>query len=535
MRRQHFQFVSVALLAFGGAVFSAADAAENAGVVAIKAGRVLTMAGDPINGAVIVVRDGKIEAVGAGIAIPDGAKVIDVPDAVITPGLIDACCIIDSQLWQNNFYFRNRFSCPDCAELSRRHLKARNGGTDLSAAPELCPACRANTNGGEKFWAKLGAEAVERAQEAADGTVSLNAAEHEGHSHGPGDVCAGVCGGPKSAAYDAAPFASVAVSPRISWAEHGSEVVPHTRMMDSTNLLSSDFDRLLQSGVTTVYVSPESASVIGARGSIVRTGGDLSKRVVRSADAVKASVGSDPSFRGRSNMLPAGGYADLHTRRPTTRMGVDFVFRKAFYDTQRWSAGLATKGADTAPVDAFPVLKQVLDGKIPLRIQARMQHDIVTAMRLAHEFGLKFTLEEGTEAARCIPELKATGTPVIFGPLFTTAQGIRDFVNEADRPILATPRILQDAGIPFAITAQEMRDEESLIRQAMIATRFGLPAEAALSAVTTNAAKLIGLGEGAGTIKAGGEADLVVWSGDPLSATSRVKAVVIGGTVVYER
>lgn len=535
MRRHFSQFSIIAVIAVLGAGTSTAAAAENSGVVAIKAGRVLTMAGAPLDGAVIVVRDGKVEAVGSGVAIPDGAKVIDAPDAVVTPGLIDACCIIDSQLWQNNFYFRNRFSCPDCAELARRHLKARNGGAQVSAGVDLCPVCRASTNNGGKFWADLGAEALEHAQDAADGTVSLNAAQHEGHSHGAGDVCAGVCGGPKSAAYDASPFVSVAVSPRISWAEHGSEVVPHTRMIDSTNLLSTDFERLLQSGVTTVYVSPESASVIGARGAIVRTGGDLSRRVVRSADAVKASMGADPSFRGRSNMLPAGGYADLHTRRPTTRMGVDFVFRKAFYDAQRWSTGLATKGADTAPPDAFPVLMQVIEGKVPLRIQARMQHDIVTAMRLAHEFGLKFTLEEATDAARCIPELKATGTPVIFGPLFTASQGIRDFVNEAERPILATPRILLDAGIPFAITAQEMRDEESLIRQAMIAARYGLPADAAMSAVTTNPAKLLGLADGTGTIKASGDADLVVWTGDPLSATSRVKAVVIGGTVVFER
>jgi imidazolonepropionase-like amidohydrolase len=275
--------------------------------------------------------------------------------------------------------------------------------------------------------------------------------------------------------------------------------------------------------------------VIGARGAIVRTGGDLSRRIIRDADAVKATVGADPILRGRSNFMPSGGYADLHTRRPTTRMGVDFVFRKAFYDTQRWSGGIARHGADTAPDAAFPVLKQVLEGQIPLRIQARMQHDIVTAMRLTHEFGLKFTLEEATDAHQCLPELKATGTPVIYGPIFINPRGQRDFVNEAERPMLTTPRLLLDAGIPFALTAQEMRDEESLIRQAMMAVRYGLPPDEALRAVTTSAARLLGLGDDFGVLKSGAGADLVVWSGDPLNAASRVRAVIVGGEVVYEK
>lgn len=522
------------IAAFALAACGSRASARDKSVVVIKVGRVHTLTGSAIENGIIVIRDGKIAALGADVAAPDDAKVIDLPDGVVTPGLIDACCVVDPEMTENNFYFRQRFVCPECAELARRQLKATNGGASIGHEAPLCPRCRAPQPGTSSLWVELAAQARENAPIPADGTVSLNEGAHEGHTHGEGDVCAGVCGGPRTARDDASPFASAMPSPRTTWAEHESEVVPYTRVMDSVNLFSNDFARLLRSGVTTVFVAPDSASVIGARGAIVRTGGDLSRRVIRAADAVKASVGADPILRGRANFIPSGGYADVQTRRPTTRMGVDFVFRKAFYDTQRWSAGIERHGADVAPELAFPVLKQVLGGEIPLRIQARMQHDIVTAMRLAHEFGLKFTLEEATEAYKCLPELKATGTPVIYGPIFIIPRGQRDIVNEAERPMLTTPRMLLDAGIPFALTAQEMRDEESLIRQAMMAKRYGLPADAALRAVTTAPAKLLGLGEEFGVLKTGADADLVVWSGDPLDAASRVRAVIVGGQVAYE-
>ncbi|MBI5863711.1 MAG: amidohydrolase family protein [Planctomycetes bacterium] len=525
---------------FAAAALLLSNGVDAGSVIAIKARLVCPVSGPAIERGVVLIEDGRVTAIGTDVAIPEGAKVIDAPDGVVTPGLIDACCVVDPEIEENGAYFRSRFSCPDCAELYRRHLKATNGGATVGhtlSERDLCPRCRAKAAAeapAASLWREVAGKAAAAEFLPADGTVSLRADEHEGHNHGGGDICAGICGGPNTAKDDASPFAAVITTPRTTWAEHSSEVVPHTLVVDSVNLLSSDFERLLRSGITTVYVAPDSASVIGARGAIVHTGGDLAKRIVRSADAVKATMGSDPSYRGRSNMMPAGGYADMHTRRPTTRMGVDFVFRKAFYDADRWQNGIPLHGADTAPAAAFPVLQKVRAGEIPLRVQARMQHDIISALRLAHEFGLKITLDEGTEAYKCIPELKATGTAVIYGPLFMAPPGARDFVNEAENPLLTTPKLLSEAGIPFAITAQEMRDEESLIRQAMVAARYGLPAEIALKSVTLAAANLLRLPESFGVIKQGAEADLVVWSGDPLKADSRVRTVVIGGQVVLE-
>src|SRR5215470_5841734 len=72
---------------------SAADA-----VIAIKGKKIYGGSGAPIDNGVILVREGKIAAIGAKVEIPEGAKTIDVSDLVITPGLVDACCMVDDEL-----------------------------------------------------------------------------------------------------------------------------------------------------------------------------------------------------------------------------------------------------------------------------------------------------------------------------------------------------------------------------------------------------------------------------------------------------
>ncbi len=459
------------ILAAISPVRAAAD--ETPEVIVIKAGRIHTVVGDPVENGMVIVRDGRIEAVGRDLAVPDGARVIELNDGVITPGLIDACCAVGFEIPQEAT--RGTYSDPLAS-----------------------------------FWRTLG---------------RLDAGTERGRLDGDADELQVI-----------EPPLAAGQPPSVSWAEHAAEVTPHRLVIDSINPFSNDFERLVKGGVTTVYVTPDSANVISSRGAIVKTAGPTDERIVEPAGAVKATMGSDPSRRGRGNYLPPryGPPPTFHTRRPTTRMGVEWVFRKAFYDARRAREGRQLHGADTPPNEALPVLQQVLDGQIPLRIQARMQHDIFTALRLADEFNLKFILEEATEAYRCLPQLKAAGVPVIYGPIFMTPDGYRRRSGEARRPRLNTATQLADAGIEFALTAQELRDEEGLVRQGMYAVRHGLTAEQALRAVTVTPAALLGLSGELGLLAPGAAADLVVWSTGPFDATARPLLVIIGGRIVYE-
>ncbi len=111
--------------------------------------------------------------------------------------------------------------------------------------------------------------------------------------------------------------------------------------------------------------------------------------------------------------------------------------------------------------------------------------------------------------------------------------GTRRDPQEANDPRLNTAVRLIDAGIPTAITAHEMRDEEGLVRQAMVATRYGLSPGAALRAITATPAELMKLTGRVGALLPGADADLVIWSAEPLDATGRVLLVMIDGRVVY--
>jgi imidazolonepropionase-like amidohydrolase len=225
----------------------------------------------------------------------------------------------------------------------------------------------------------------------------------------------------------------------------------------------------------------------------------------------------------------------MYVRRPNSRMGLVWVFRKAFYDVARRREGIAVYGADTADDEALDVLQEVVEGRVPLRIQARLQRDILAALRLAEEFQLRFTLEEATEAYRCLDEIKAAGVPVIFGPIYSEPAGIRRSSGEGDESRYFTFDALLKQGIPTALSAQEFREEDGLARQAMFAQRFGVSFDDALRAVTQTPAQLIGMDKELGTVEVGKRADLVLWSGEPFAATTRPLVVLVDGQIVVDQ
>lgn len=479
----------------GSGAGSGGGSGGGSGVVAIRAGAVYPVSGGVIEDGVVVVTDGRISAVGgSGTRIPAGATVIEMPGGSVMPGMVDANARLESADAFAEFRAR-----PDLT--LRGVLRRLHGGEAAFAC--LCTGFSMCPN--SENHPPLTSETE---------TCPLCAFP----SHVPAEFMAsGLVG-----------------SPTVT--ESSSEVVPHTRVIDSVNLASRDLDRLAAGGVTTAYVSPDTSAVIGPRGAIVRTGGPVAGRVVRAEDAVHAAIGSDPFRAGPGNTPPFGGFVSTRTRRPTTRMGVEWVFRKAMHDTRLWARGEAVSGgADTPGVEAMGVLERVLDGEVGLRVHARMMHDMTTAQRLSEEFGgLRFTLLEATEAYQHAGSLAANGTSVVFGPIYEEPSGLRRFTPETQENRVTTLAALLRAGVRTALSAQDLRDEDGLARQAMYAMRAGLSLDEAMRAVTLTPAEIIGVAQEAGSLEAGKRGDVVVWTGEPFAATSRVAAVLIGGELVYD-
>ena len=297
-------------------------------------------------------------------------------------------------------------------------------------------------------------------------------------------------------------------------------VMAAARAIDAINPREQGFDDALQGGITTVNVNPGSGNPIGGQAVALKTYGRyVDEMVLRNPSGVKAALGENPKRV----------YGE-QKKTPSTRLGVALVLRKAFSAARSYRARVAA--ADGAPVEAdlvSEILVKVLEREIPWRQHCHRADDIATALRLAEEFGYDLVLDHGTESYLLADVLAARQVPVLYGPLIVS----RSKVEVRERSLRA-PGILDRAGVPVSlITDHPVVPIEHLITQVALAVREGMDREAALRAVTLNPARVLGVEDRVGSLAPGKDADLVLWSGDPLDLQSRVLRVWIDGTEVY--
>jgi imidazolonepropionase-like amidohydrolase len=328
--------------------------------------------------------------------------------------------------------------------------------------------------------------------------------------------------------------ASVRISKGQSSVEQSKEVQPDMRVADTLDPFAIEWDRQMRNGVTTVLVNPPDADVIGGLSVALKTAGPdtIAARTIKADAVLRGSMGTEPS---RGNHPAFGRPTDFYSRRPTTRMGVEWEWRKAFYDA-------AAAAHDSSR--AFPGserLKQALKGEITVSIQAWATQDIRTAVFLKEEIereeefkdGLnkpRFFLDAAAEAWKEPQLLVRARVPVVLPP-FPPSGRTRDNAFMA----LNVAEELRKEGIPFALSSHgSPAPENSLAMQAGYAMQGGLPFENALAAVTSVPARLMGVADRVGTLEAGKDADLVLWNGQPFEPSSRVIAVIVDGVLRYD-
>lgn len=180
-------------------------------------------------------------------------------------------------------------------------------------------------------------------------------------------------------------------------------------------------------------------------------------------------------------------------------------------------------------------LKPVLVGKMPLAIACDRLSDIRQAIALARDYPIKVMIFGGAEAWAAARELAEAKIPVILDPMATLPD---NYDRIGARPDSAA--LLARAGVrlAFSVSAQGVYRSwdagPSMREGAGLAVAAGLPYDVALRAITSTAAEVIGLPSGAGTLGPGGDADLVIWDGDPLEPSSAPILVMIGGEKISE-
>ncbi len=234
----------------------------------------------------------------------------------------------------------------------------------------------------------------------------------------------------------------------------------------------------------------------------------------------------DPVFKPRLAVT-----LDLLRGGPASSRGAAFVLaRSALDEARRFGRNRAMhdRGAEIPSRygrEDLEALIPVAEGRTPLLVRVQRAADIRQVLRFAAEQQVRVVLEGAQEGWMVAPELAAAHTPVIVDPEDDLPQNFDMLGARLDNAAR-----LNAAGVMVAIVGS--RDFNNL-RQARFnagtAVAHGLPYEAALAAVTSVPARIWGFGDRAGTLEAGRDADVVVWTGDPLEVSTWPVAVFIGG------
>ncbi len=381
-------------------------------VIAITDATVYPVSSPKLEHATVLIRDGRIAAVGTGVAIPADARRIDGRGKVVTPGFF--------------------------------HVQ---GAIGLGVGRAL----------------------VEEQDEEYTAIGGTTDSDHEGEV---------------SAAFNVA----AAIDP-------SAVAIPIAR----------------QGGVTSAITMPTTGLIAG-QAVAIRLVGDHLDALLRLSPAAMVADLSDQS-RSAGGGSRAGALARLRTLLTDAQL---LRRRRADFDQNRIQV-LAAPAAD------LEALYPVLDGKLPLYVRARRQSDIENAVHLAEEFHLRLVIREGTEAWRSADLLRRADVPVVLD----TRDNIPSFDGLRARSDNAA--LVREAGATVILGGQDPGGQMNLRFEAGHAVRNGMKWEDALEAVTLAPARAFGLADRIGSLEAGKDADLVVWSGDPFEFSTAVEMVMIGG------
>ena len=302
--------------------------------------------------------------------------------------------------------------------------------------------------------------------------------------------------------------------------ERTDPVTPHVSALDGINPEERGFMDFLKGGVTTVQVMPGSANIFGGTGVIIKTKPTsvVDTVILKRDSGMKAALGENPKrAHGRDN-----------SRAPVTRMGSAAIMREWLQRAQEY---LAKKEKGEEKYDArLEALLPVIRGEMPLRIHAHRADDMGTAMRIAEEFGLRFSIEHATQGFKMAELLAERQVHCAVGPSMSHEAKV-----ELEGVGFATPVAFQRAGVPFCLTTDHPVVRALYLHMiAGMAAAHGVGADGALRAVTLSAAEHLDVADRVGSLDAGKDADVVIWTGDPLDGRSRAHTVIIDGEVVYQ-
>jgi hypothetical protein len=266
-------------------------------------------------------------------------------------------------------------------------------------------------------------------------------------------------------------------------------VLPEAEVVRAFDPEHPDFAELAEAGITSVVLAPLPFSLCGGRSALVKTSGGT----VVEPDAQLALGFSAQSLRNdRSPTSFSGALAELDQRLEK-------------------------------PEGPFALAAQ---RKLPVLFEVATREDVLRAVGFSTRHGLHGALHGAPWAGELADTIHAADLSVICGP----------FAIGCERRDLLAVVALGKAGVPFGFGLDAPWNAPSGLRtSAAMCVREGLDRAAAWRALTSDAARMVGAEARIGTLAAGSDADVVLWSGDPLDLSSSVVAVYVDGKPVWRK
>ncbi len=425
----------VALAASSGKMSAAA------GPLAIQGAKIITVTGETIEVGTVLIRDGKIEAVGAEVDVPGEAAVIDGTGKVVMPGFIDA-----------------------------------HNASGMSQPNEV------------------------------------------------------------------------------------NSIVPFLSVVDSIDPISDYFEECRRNGITTAAVVPGNSTLIGGKCAIVKTAGQyVNDMIVLRDSALKLSLRPTGGSSRMSQMArlrkeldkakkalekEAAGDDEKPDKDASPEQKGDAEKTdgegegEESDDENGKSGGDGDDQSESSADEGLEALKLAVQGKLPVYIYCEVAMDVVAALKLVEDYGLKPIFVLGRDCHKAAKTLSDhTTTTVILDP--TLVYWETDERTRTDNKIVL-PEIYDQAGVKFIFQIDDSGSRRNIGTsyfwyQAATTVKYGLDEAAALAALTIEPAKLLGIDNLVGSIEVGKDADLILLTGEPLDISTWVEKTIVGGEVVYDR
>ena len=317
--------------------------------------------------------------------------------------------------------------------------------------------------------------------------------------------------------------------------EGGHNVTAEVRIGDVVNPFAPAIYRELAGGLTAANVLHGSANAIGGQSEVLKLKygeGPDGLKLKDEPPGIKFALGENPK---RSNMQGTGPL-----RYPQTRMGVSALIRERFaaardYRRKQKDFEAAKKRGESAvPVRTdyqLEAIAEILEGRRAIHAHSYVKQEVLDLIRLCEEFGVKIgTLQHILEGYKVADEIAAHGAGA------STFSDWWAYKFEVYDAIPYNGALMRERGVLVSFNSDSDELARRMSVEAAKAVKYGgVPREEALKFVTANSAKQLKVDARIGSLEPGKDGDFVVWSGDPLDATSHADETWIEGKKYFDR